>query len=891
MAAWILAAWVAGNFLAQQQSTLPASRLSFALGALGLLAAIAACLAARRAGNIATESDESQTRSRLQGRRRRQALAASFALGITASVATAFVYASLAAQIRLADELAFDDEGRDLRVTGTIASLPAQLERGSRFEFAVEEVDGGVHVPARIALSWYASDAGDANVRAGQRWQFTVRLRRPHGTFNPGGFDLEAWLLERNVRASGYVRAGRATASAVAAGTFAAPLLIDDLVWRPDLLVDRARDALRERLQQRLQDRRYGGVLLALVLGDQRAISEPDWQLFNRTGISHLVSISGLHITMIAGLAALAAAFFWRRSRWLVRAVSRPTIAALAALFAALLYCLLAGWGVPAQRTFFMLGTVALALLIRTASGPATTLALAAAVVCLIDPWAVIAAGFWLSFGAVAAIFWVTSGRVARPSENWRDKLGIAVRVQAAVTLALLPMTLVLFQQVSLISPLANAVAIPLVSFVVTPLALIAAVSTVLPEPLSFLAGPLLAAAHGLFDLLAQGLSIIVQWPGASVPLPAPPPWTLLGAGAGVLWLLAPPGWPARWLGAIWLLPLVIWPVARPHADELWVTAFDVGQGMALLVETERHVVLYDTGPRYSPEADAGSRVIVPYLRWRGIDHIDLLVVSHLDIDHSGGTPAVLANVPVAEALSSIDPQHALVRGARNLDRCRAGQQRRFDAATLRVLRPLASDYARPRMSTNAISCVVAIELGAVRVLLTGDLPAREEAELAARVSDLETTLLVAPHHGSHSSSSPEFLAATGPRWVVFQAGYRNRFGHPAADVIERYQLLDARMRRTDFDGAVRSRSRPGARSIGAIGTTSRQARRAGWASRTLKKRPVNATCKSRLNRYRKRQTSRSSRPRLSRGVAWGKLGDCASRRRDHVSRIRPASC
>src|SRR5882672_6394420 len=810
MAAWILAAWVAGDFLAQQQSTLPAANLSIALGVLALLTAIAACFVGRRATDSATEvAGGSRTAS--LGRRRYRAVTASFAtsftFAITAAVAAGFVYASLAAQIRLADEFAFDDEGRDLRITGTIASLPAQLERGSRFEFAVEEVDGGVHVPARIALSWYASDASDANVRAGQRWQFTVRLRRPHGTFNPGGFDLEAWLLERNVRATGYVRAEGETARANdGTASDAAPLLIDDLVWRPDLLVDRARDVLRERLQQQLQDRRYGGVLLALVLGDQRAISEADWQLFNRTGISHLVSISGLHITMIAGLAALVAAFIWRRSRWLLRAAPRQTIAALAALLAALLYCLLAGWGVPAQRTFFMLGTVALAVVLRVASAPATTLALAAAVVCLIDPWAVIAAGFWLSFGAVAAIFWVTSGRVARPSENWRDKLGIAVRVQAAVTLALLPMTLVLFQQVSLVSPLANAVAIPLVSFIVTPLALIAAAFAVLPEPLPLVAGPLLAAAHGLFELLAHGLSSIVQWPGASVPLPAPPQWTLLGAGAGVLWLLAPPGWPARWLGAIWLVPLAVWPVARPHADELWVTAFDVGQGMALLIETERHVVLYDTGPRYSPDADAGSRVIVPYLRWRGIDRIDLLVVSHLDIDHSGGTPAVLANVAVTETLSSIDPQHALVRGARNLDRCRAGQQRRFDAATLRVLRPLASDYARPRMSTNAMSCVVSVELGAVRVLLTGDLPAREEAEMTARVGDLATTLLVAPHHGSHSSSSPEFLAATGPRWVVFQAGYRNRFGHPAADVIERYQLLDARMRRTDFDGAVQWR-------------------------------------------------------------------------------------
>jgi competence protein ComEC len=808
---WLLAAFVGGVFVLQQQAALPpptaiAAALTFALGGGALALWRAAQARSARAQHAAL-------------------LAAALCSG-----AAGFAYAAGVAAARLADELAFADEGRDVVVSGVIASLPAQFERGIRFEFAVEESHpAAIHVPQRLSLAWYGSAV---RVRPAERWRFTVRLRRPHGNLNPGGFDLEAWMLERGLRAAGYVRDAAPDA----------PQRLAVRVWQAGPLVDRARDALRERLLRHVGERRFAGVLLALVLGDQRAIGEADWQLFNRTGISHLVSISGLHVTMIAGLAATLAAAAWRRSAWALARAPAQSAAAVAALLAALAYCLLAGWGVPAQRTFFMLAVVAGCRLLRRESHTASTLALAAAIVCGLDPWAAIAPGFWLSFGAVAAILWTLQAR--RERSGWRgrardgtnertsdstsdsssdstsavisdrmgerlrdrvvDQLRDAVRVQLAVTVALVPLTLALFQQVSTVSPLANALAIPLVSLVVTPLALVAAALVALPAPVDAAGGLLLDGAHRLVELLALVMQWLEQWRWAALAFPAPPPWALAFALLGVAWLLAPPGWPVRWAGIVWLLPLFVVPAERPRPGELWVTALDVGQGMAVLLETAQHAVLYDTGPRYASHSDAGARIIAPYLRWRGIAALDLLVVSHLDSDHSGGAAALLRALRVERTWTSIDAAQMPLQAPR-LERCAAGEALRLGALVLRIVHPLAEDYGR-RLSTNATSCVLLAELGSTRVLLTGDLPAREERALIGREALGRVRLVTAPHHGSRSSSSAAFVAAVGTDWIVFQAGYRNRFGHPDPSVVDRWRVAGARPVRTDERGAVQWR-------------------------------------------------------------------------------------
>jgi competence protein ComEC len=375
--------------------------------------------------------------------------------------------------------------------------------------------------------------------------------------------------------------------------------------------------------------------------------------------------------------------------------------------------------------------------------------------------------------------------------------------MQLAVTVALVPLTIALFAQLSLISPVANAISIPLVSLVVTPLALAAAVFVAMPEPLASIAVPLLAFAHGLFVLLADLLHVFVRLPAAAVPWPAPPAWALLSALLGVGWLLAPRGWPLRWVGILWLLPMAVWPPPRPAHDELWVTAIDVGQGTAVLIETHDAAMLFDTGPRYTPQSDAGSRIIAPYLRRRGIDRLDLMVVSHLDSDHSGGAESLMKEVAVERLLTSIEPASPVIRGARRTERCEHGTRGPLGPATWFVLQPAADDYSR-RLDTNSMSCVIAVEFGEHRVLLTGDVPAAREEQILAREPAgalAPTTLLIAAHHGSRTSSGEAWVRAVRPHWVAYTMGYRNRFGHPHPEVVQRFADAGAKPVRTDESG------------------------------------------------------------------------------------------
>jgi competence protein ComEC len=760
-----LAAFVLGVCGLQRQSELPSWPLLIMAAALGLLALIGSLRAAR-------------------------STPAAVALACAAALLLGFSYAGGRAQQRMADALSFADEGRDVVVTGTVASLPVRLERGVRFEFDVEQHDADVGVPARILLGWYV--VGEP-VRPGERWKFVVRLRRPHGAMNPGGFDLEAWMLERNLRASGTVRDPPG----------GAPQRLQSMVWTPHAAIERVRAWLRDRLIAIVRDERYGGVLVALVVGDQRAIADADWTLFNRTGIAHLVSISGLHITMIAVLVGGIAGALWRRIPTLLHRVPAQTVAIVAAVIAAFLYALLAGWGVPAQRTVLMLASVAAAWLGRSRVTPGVALALAAFSVCLFDPWAVTAAGFWLSFGAVAAIAWVAHGRPP-PEQRRTGALKTAARVQMVVTLALIPATVLLFQQVSLVAPLANAVAIPAVSWIVTPLALVGAGVAALPLPSGWLAAPLLAAADAVFAAVGAILSAIAAPAWAAVAVPAPPVLVVVLAVVGVAWLLAPPGWPVRGLGAIAVLPLFVWPGERPAPGGLWVTALDVGQGSAVVLETREHAWLYDTGPRYSQDSDAGERVILPFLRNRGIEVLAGAVVSHLDQDHSGGTASVLRGIEVRRLLTSIPSRHALLGNA-EAERCVAGQQIVTGDLRLVVLHPQAADYER-RLSTNAMSCVVQAQVGTISILLTGDIPQREESGLIEREPALRARLLMVPHHGSRTSSSEALLAAVKPAVAFAQAGYRNRYGHPDPQVVERYAARGIPFLRTDQTGAAQWR-------------------------------------------------------------------------------------
>ncbi len=471
-----------------------------------------------------------------------------------------------------------------------------------------------------------------------------------------------------------------------------------------------------------------------------------------------------------------------------------------------------------------MLAVIALALWLDRIASVSHVLCLAAGVVVLLDPWAVMWPGFWLSFGAVAMILYASVGRtvarsvppgdagaevcdttmdgvpVALPSrrERYWEGLKMAAHAQYVVTLGLVPLTMLLFAQFSVISPLANAVAIPLVSLVVTPLALL---GSLLPQPA---AGLLLGTAHEAVRLLAHGLQWLSGLSFAVWSAPTPPWWIFCGALFGTLWMLAPRGWPVRWLGGASWIPLLAALPSHPPAGALRVTAFDVGQGMALLVETGSHRLLYDTGPSYSPESNGGNRVIVPYLRARGITALDGLIVSHGDTDHSGGALTVLENIRVGWTASSLSPGHPVVRAAKRHLRCEAGQGWTWDGVRFEVLHPSAASYDDAALKTNARSCTLRISAGGRAMLLAGDIEAPQEAELLTRVGGrLKADVLLAPHHGSGTSSTMPFLEAVRPTLAVFQVGYRNRYHHPQPEVYRRYAGAGIARLRSDEAGAI----------------------------------------------------------------------------------------
>ena len=805
-----LAAFAAGAALLQWCARLPPAPGALAAVALGA-SVLAFALAARLAGARATDgvADRRAFAKRFDWR------APAVALALIASAALGFFHAAWRAELRLRDALPAAWEARDLRIVGVVDDLPQNAADGARFAFAVERVltPGGV-VPRRVSLAWHAprpregaSATPAPALHAGERWRLTVRLKRPHGNVNPDGFDLEAWLLERGLRATGYVREDAANAR------------LAEFAGRPGDHVQRARERIRERIAAALPGAPHAGVLTALAIGDQRAIAEAQWAVFNRTGVTHLVSISGLHVTVFAALAGAGAFALARRSTALtMRIPARKVAAAVGALFA-FGYVLLAGAEVPAMRTLLMLVVAAFGLWLGRPGTAALVWLWSLAAVSLLDPWAGVAPGFWLSFGAVGLLLCAGSGRLrgAAP-RGWRARLAAAtresMRAQWVVTVGLVPGTLALFQQVSLVSALANAVAIPLVTLCVVPLAL---AGIVVPVDAPW------RLAHGVLALLMRWLEWLAALPSAAWASHAPRGWTVAVAIAGVLWLLAPRGVPGRALGGVLALPMALLLPPPVPAGGVRVVVLDVGQGLAVFVATARHALLYDTGPRFTDSADAGGRIVVPFLRAAGVSRLDTLIVSHADNDHSGGALSILRAVRVGRLVSSLPLTHPLMAdaGARDprgsaparaatIARCEAGERWAWDGVVFELLHPARPAYEEPARKSNDLSCVLRIVSAGGSVLLTGDIEAASEVELLARATeDLRADVLVVPHHGSLTSSTPAFIAAVSPRIAVIAAGYRNRFGHPRGEVLARYAHAGAARVRTDRLGAIETTLAP----------------------------------------------------------------------------------
>lgn len=755
-----------GVWLLQQQAALP--DFSWAWLLPGLLLAL---LIPERTGFI---------------RITRMLLLASFAFVL------GFYHAAWQAEQRLAITLPDEWQGRDIEVVGVIAELPRIQEHGQRFRFDVEQIlTPEARVPEHIYLSTYPNRKYPLpTFHAGERWQLTLRLKQPHGSSNPHGFDFEAWALENNIRAVGYVQ------------NRIQPVRLDALADGPFYRIETWREAVRNKFNDTLASAPYSGVLSALAIGDQSSIPAAQWQIFTRTGVNHLMSISGLHITMLASLGFALTYWLWRRSVRLTLLLPARKAAALVALLVAIGYALLSGFAVPAQRTVYMVGAVAIALWLNRNFSLGQILSLALLGVLILDPWAVISPGFWLSFGAVALIMYVSAHRIGK--SHWLREY---VNVQWAMMVGLTPLLLALFQQVSLVSPIANAFAIPLVSLVVVPLALLGA-ALPLDVPLWL--------AHIVMDWTITLLDWLNRLPQPVWTQHAPPAWSIVIGMLGVLWILLPRGFPLRWMGALLLLPMFLNTPESPAPESLRMIIFDVGQGLAVAAQTQNHALLYDTGPDFSNEADSGNRILIPTLRALGIAELDGLILTHDDNDHTGGASSVMQAMPVAWLSSSLPDEQPVLHQATlrthsstsdmrtESRRCMDGQSWDWDGVHFEILHPDAASYDSAKIKDNNRSCVLRISIGDQHILLAADIEKTSEQRLiTAHPEKLPATLLVAPHHGSKTSSTEDFVAAVLPDHVVFTVGYRNRFGHPKQEVLQRYADSGAELLRSDEDGAI----------------------------------------------------------------------------------------
>lgn len=690
-------------------------------------------------------------------------------------------------------------EGRDVQIIGRISAMPQFGENSTRFRFSVEEAQSGksaVHLPPTVLLSWYGPSQADDEtlptmrpavpvLHAGERWQFTVRLRAPHGARNPHGFDYELWLWEQGIQATGYVRSGKRDP---------VPQLLGQ-TWRHP--VEWARQQVRDAILERTASSvsapdesraRATGVVAALVTGDQRSVARADWDVFRATGVAHLMSISGLHITLFAWLAGTLLRALWRTSSRLCLRYPAQHAGLIGGLALATAYAVFSGWGVPAQRTLIMLATVTLLRLsAREWPWPSLWL-LAAALVLAADPWAMLQPGFWLSFVAVGILFAGAGRELVQSRRSVRQRMGALFREQALITLALAPLTLLLFGQVSLVGLLANLIAIPAVTLGITPLALLGAVW---------------APSWDVAALGVQALGVVLEQlaalPMATLARPHAPLWAGMAGVLGALLLVVRLPGAVRFSGLPLLVPLLFWQSPSPQEGQFELLGVDIGQGNAVLIRTANHALLYDTGPRYTNESDAGQRVLRPLLDALGV-RPDLLVLSHRDSDHTGGAASVLSAHPEMAVLSSIEAAHPL-QALRAVQRCDADQTWEWDGVRFKVLHPSSDDYTKARNS-NALSCVIRIDNGRQAVLLTGDIEQAQEARLLASGRPMQADLLLVPHHGSRTSSSAPFLDAVAPHMALVQAGYLNRFGHPASDVLQRYQARAIRVYTSDRCGA-----------------------------------------------------------------------------------------
>ncbi|MDH3451553.1 MAG: DNA internalization-related competence protein ComEC/Rec2 [Gammaproteobacteria bacterium] len=655
-----------------------------------------------------------------------------------------------------------------------IRDFPRQSGRAVAF---IAEAADDRRLPRRMRISWLEPPV---SLRPGDNWQLELRLRRPRGTSNPGVFDVEQWLFRDAIGAVGYVVAGHRN-HLLDSGSMSAVLAVrQHFVERTAALVPSASQA---------------AVLAALVVGVRNRLSRDDWDRYARTGTSHLIAISGLHIGLAAGGSYMLVACLGGLLRY---AGNLHRLAILVSLLVSILYALVSGCAVPARRASTMIVIAGIVLLRRGQPNAAVIVAVTCIGMAVTAPLATMAPGFKLSFAAVAVLLWLARQYPGAGAARGYGPLKLLTAsrqlgmTQVLLFLGLLPATVLLFDRIAFTAPLVNLLAVPVFSFVTVPFALL---GLLLDGPLQFVGDQVLLIAARSIGLIEAVITFAAALDVAAHAVPELAGIAVLIVLLPVIWVVAPPGWPGRNLAWLALVALVLYSPRKPPPGCARIDVLDVGQGLAALVQTHRSVLLFDTGPAFQSGGSAAASIIVPLLASRGIERVDSLVVSHTDLDHAGGVAEIVRAVDVGEVISG----ETLMVSELAYRRCSGGSRWHRDGVEFRLLHPPPGSAYKG----NDASCVLQVAAGQRRLLLTGDIERRVEEELVRSAALHTVDAVVVPHHGSGTSSGAPFVRALSPKVAIVPAGFGNRWGFPKPAVAERWRAVGADVLTTGTSGAV----------------------------------------------------------------------------------------
>ncbi len=700
-----------------------------------------------------------------------------------------FVWATIVAHQFLNTKLPSAIEGQEILVTGIISSIPKRNSRRTNFEFTLHSVlhnNKSYNSPKKIILNWYGKTP---KLIPDDKWQFVIKLKKPYSLQNPGGFDYEAWIFQNNIDAKGYVRKSE----------------LNKLLQSNSSLFSFTR--IRFNLKQKISlitNSPYRAIILALLIGDKSEITPEQWQIFRKTGTSHLIAISGLHIGLIAGLVFFISRWLWGYYSWGVEVLPSPKFAALLAIISALLYSAMAGFSLPTQRALIMLCVIMISILIDVRAQSWNTLAIALLLVLLLSPFAVMNPGFWLSFSAVGIILYFTKITQNRINKLYSTLYNWSL-IQLVIGIGLVPLVLLFFNETSIISPVANLIIVPLFSFVIVPMVFIAGCLLFI---LPFISNVLLTIVAYILNLSWIFLEFLAGLSFATIQINGLTASAFIFLCLAITVLLLPRQFPVKWLSIIFFLPLLFTKYEKPEAGTVKITLLDVGQGLSVVVQTHDHVLVYDTGPGYSKNFNAGKNVVIPFLKSNGIGTVDMVVISHGDNDHIGGLRAIIGSLNVKQIYTSVpakvNSRTKLKNATLQAQYCDSEKQWTWDGVDFQFIHP----QPESTLIKNNASCVLMISSGGVgqnnSILLTGDIEAKAETDIIENSTlDIHANIIIAPHHGSKTSSTQAFINKVKPDYVLYAVGYRNRYRFPNEIVSDRYQQLGVTELATSEYGAI----------------------------------------------------------------------------------------